>query len=132
LSAPDVPPMPPPPASFFGLSGADAEWVEARMTPQPVAASMQAVRLRHQNQLTADRTYVPATGWDSLAATGWDSLAATGWDSLDHFRENYERARLVPGWTAIIMDGSHDLMIDRPEEVAEMLQAVSRGVHTDQ
>jgi pimeloyl-ACP methyl ester carboxylesterase len=115
-SGPDVPPMPPPPASFFGLSGADAEWVDARMTPQPLAASVQAVRLKHQNQLTGGRTYV----------------LATGWESLDHFRANYERARLEAGWTAIVMDGSHDLMIDRPEEVAEMLRAASRGLHTEQ
>jgi hypothetical protein len=35
--------------------------------------------------------------------------------------KNCERARSEPTWTARELAGSHDLMIDRPDEVAAIL-----------
>jgi hypothetical protein len=45
----------------------------------------------------------------------------TGWRCNPHFAKNYERARSDPAWTAREVGGSHDLMIDRPDEVAAIL-----------
>jgi hypothetical protein len=109
LSAPIEALTSPPPASFFGLTGEDAEWVAARMTPQPPAPAAQPVRLRAGDQPDRPRTYV----------------LSSGWDSPNHFRANYERARTEPGWTAVVMDGSHDLMIDLADEVADVLRTAA-------
>ncbi|BCW62863.1 esterase [Arthrobacter sp. StoSoilB22] len=102
--------MPPPTAEFFGLHGTDAEWVESRMTPMPGGPSNQVIKLEHEAKLTIPRTYV----------------LAEGWASMDHFRDNYTRAQTEPGWNATSTAGSHDLMIDRPDEVVALLLEAAR------
>jgi pimeloyl-ACP methyl ester carboxylesterase len=105
--APDVPgtQTPPPPAAWFGLTGPDGAWADERLTAHPTAASNQPVRLRKQVIHAFPTTYV----------------LATGWRSNPHFKSNFERAQSEPTWTARKLDGSHDLMIDRPDAVAAVL-----------
>ena len=94
---------PAPPAEAFGLVGADATWVNERLTPQPTTPLSDAIALI--GACTAPRTYV----------------LATGWRGRDHFRRSYEHALQNDGWTARTLDGCHDLMVDRPDEVATLL-----------
>jgi pimeloyl-ACP methyl ester carboxylesterase len=105
--APDVPgtQTPAPPAAWFGLAGPDGAWADEKLTAHPTAASNQPVRLRNQGIPAFPTTYV----------------LATGWRSNPHFKGNFERARSEPTWTARELDGSHDLMIDRPDAVAAVL-----------
>lgn len=98
-------PTPAPPAAWFGLTGLDGAWVDQRLTAHPSAASNQPVRLGNQVADAFPTTYV----------------LATGWRSNPHFKENFERARSEPTWSARDLDGSHDLMIDRPDAVAAIL-----------
>lgn len=95
--------MPAPPIEYFGLGGDDGAWVDQRLTPHPSACTNQPIALQDEAP-TLCRTYV----------------LATGWNSLDHFQKTYDDAVADPGWTAYTLDGSHDLMIDRPEEMAEI------------
>lgn len=99
----------PPPAHFFGLNGADAAWVNARMTPMPMGTVNQAIRLRN-GPVQAPSTYVQATGWDGM----------------DHFRTRSDWAAHQPGWTSIRLAASHDAMVDRPNDVVEILLAAAR------
>ncbi|MDJ0418574.1 alpha/beta fold hydrolase [Rhodococcus opacus] len=103
-SEPGVTPVPPPPAAIFGLSGADCEWVDSQMTPQAANTATDKVVLTGAYE-AVDRTYV----------------FATGWDSLPHFMANRDMARASENWRAYDVDGSHELMIDRPADVAHIL-----------
>ena len=96
--------MPPPPAAIFGLFGADCEWVDGQMTPQAANTATDKVVLTGAYE-AVDRTYV----------------FATGWDSLPHFVANRDMARASENWRTYDVDGSHELMIDRPAEVANIL-----------
>ena len=99
------PQTPAPPAAWFGLAGPDAAWADERLTAHPAAASDQPLRVRDEVLRAIPTTYV----------------LATGWRSNPHFRKNFERAQAEPAWTAMELGGSHDLMIDSPNEVAAIL-----------
>jgi len=105
--APEVPgaQTPAPPAAWFGLTGLDGAWADERLTAHPTAASNQPVRLLNPGIQAFPTTYA----------------LATGWRSNPHFKRNFGRAQSEPTWTARVLDGSHDLMIDRPDEVAAIL-----------
>jgi pimeloyl-ACP methyl ester carboxylesterase len=96
---------PAPPAAWFGLTGPDEAWADERLTAQPTAAINQPLKLRNQAVRAFPTTYV----------------LATGWRSNPHFKGNFERAQSEPTWRARDLDGSHDLMIDRPDAVAAIL-----------
>ena len=95
--------IPPPPASWFGLSGDDAVLVDAKLTPHPARTFGQAINLRRVP--TCSRTYV----------------LATKWESMHHFQSSFADASANPTWSTRTIDGSHDLMIDRPHELSAML-----------
>ncbi|WP_406034205.1 alpha/beta hydrolase [Nocardioides sp. NBC_00163] len=103
-SPPGLTPVPPPPAAIFGLHGADGEWVDSQMTPQSANTATDKVVLTGAYK-AVDRTYV----------------FATGWDSLPHFVVNRDVARSSENWRSYDVDGCHELMIDRPAEVAKIL-----------
>jgi len=102
--------VPSPPAAFFGLSGAAAEWVETRLTPHPAATTTTPLRLR--GNCRAARTYA----------------LATGWPGLDALRDCYARAAADPTWMTRKIDGSYDLMVDRPDDVADLLLEAAASV----
>lgn len=60
-----------------------------------------------------------------LASTGaWRKKAfvrASGWDGP--FAASLEAARNDPGWAAYEIDSGHDIPIDRPTELAAILEA---------
>jgi pimeloyl-ACP methyl ester carboxylesterase len=95
--------IPPPPAAWFGLSGEQASWVDSMLTSQPAKTFGQPIRL--SGPFHCDLTYVMASDWQSLP----------------HFKSNYLRAQTEPHWKAHAIKGSHDLMIDRPNEIASLL-----------
>jgi pimeloyl-ACP methyl ester carboxylesterase len=103
----DSPTLPVLPAAAFGITGDDAKLVDDRLTPHPAAASLQ--RLVLTTDQPADRighrTYVLATEWVGRR----------------HFRETYERLKGDPAWITEAIAGSHDLMLDRPDDVARIL-----------
>ena len=98
-------------AEFFGLTGDDARYVEERMTPHPAKSITQVIHLTAAvpAELVPIRTYVFATGWMAPA----------------HFKEVYDAAVADKSWRTEILEGSHDLMIDRPTEVARLLREAS-------
>jgi pimeloyl-ACP methyl ester carboxylesterase len=107
VRAPETPDelSPAPPAAWFGLTGSDETWADERLTPHPAAASSQPARIRNEVVRAFPTTYV----------------LASGWRSNPHFQANFERAKSELTWSARELDGSHDLMIDRPDEVTAIL-----------
>jgi pimeloyl-ACP methyl ester carboxylesterase len=103
--------IPPPPAEFFGLDGDDARWVQEQMTPQPAGCIRQVIRLKHADPRdgVSKRLYVRASGWAGVP----------------HFAECYDRLSVLPGWITTVIDGSHDLMVDRPQEISELISGLA-------
>ena len=109
---PDLIAIPVPPAETFGLLGGDALWVEERMTPHPGASIRQHIALG--NPRPADN--VPSRVY----------VLASGWGGVPHFQETFHELSADDRWTTVEMDGSHDLMVDRPQQVAELIAELAR------
>jgi pimeloyl-ACP methyl ester carboxylesterase len=106
---PDGPTVAPPPASQLGLRGKDALWVDSLTTPHPSGCVTQPIALQRAPAEGIPATYVLATDRASR---------------IPHLLHAYERAAVTAGWTARTIHGSHELMIDSPDEVtAELLYA---------
>lgn len=98
--------VPPIPAAAFNVNPEDAAWVDAICTPQSVASFAQAVRLGVDDVAVAKRTYIFA--------------AANG---METFRPIYERVKSDRRWTVHTVMCGHDIMLDRPAELADLLLA---------
>lgn len=89
-------------AEMFGVNPDDRAWVDRQQTPQPLATLTQSVCLSGAIE-AVPRSYVYASGWN-----------------VPQFAGFYAQARRA-GWRTREIDGGHDLMIDRPEQVAAAL-----------
>jgi pimeloyl-ACP methyl ester carboxylesterase len=92
---------PPIPAAAFKVGDPDRAWVDAQGTPQSIATFQQKLRLTGGIDRVRDKRYVLATAYDG-------------------FRRFYDRAK-ADGWPTYTVAGSHDLMLDAPDEVARNL-----------
>jgi pimeloyl-ACP methyl ester carboxylesterase len=92
-------------AEAFGVNGADRAWVDRQCTPQSVACFRQPVQLRGGIGSIRRVSYLYATGWAGGAST---------------FRRFYDQAR-SRGWETSEVDCGHDVMIDKPDEIATLL-----------
>lgn len=104
-SYPPVPQMVAPiPAEVFNVNVADRAWVNAKATPQCSACFTQHVSLTGARERVPQKTYLLAGSF-----------------SFPPFRAAYERLSQDPGWTTRIIQGGHDVMLDNPQGLAEML-----------
>lgn len=100
---------PPPPAASFGIpDGADADWVNRRLTPQPMGAFTSVVRLNGPlgNHLPA--TYIGCT--------------APYYGTQARF---HALARSQPGWRWAELATGHDAMVTAPDAVAALFQEIA-------
>ena len=95
---------PPPAAALFAVNENDRHWVDSRLTPQPLGVALQPIRLTGARDRVARKTYIRATGWPEAIFDGY--LA---------------RCRADPTWRACEIACGHDVMVDMPERLAEML-----------
>ena len=94
-----------PPASYFKLqSPADIEWVDALMTPQPNGVWASPIRLSGARDRIAKRAYVRA-----------------GLYPNPNFDAAMEKQRTRAGWRIEVLPGGHDLMVDVPQALADLL-----------
>ncbi|HEX7856533.1 MAG TPA: alpha/beta fold hydrolase [Sphingobium sp.] len=97
-------------AAFFGITDpADAEWLEARLTPHPWKCFDQPLRL---------------TNGDASRRVRRTNINCT--PSLQN-SEPDARARQTDGDRNFEIDTGHDLMVTEPRKVADMLLEVARG-----
>ncbi|WP_226583664.1 alpha/beta fold hydrolase [Acuticoccus sediminis] len=94
-----VPPLPP---SIFGDDPASAAWLAAQSTNHPLATFFARAELARNYEGIIDIGYVLATGW-------------TG-----PFHQFHQAAHERGWWTEEIACG-HDIMVDRPGELATVL-----------
>jgi pimeloyl-ACP methyl ester carboxylesterase len=77
---------------------------DSRGRPHPVASFLQAVRLTGNHRRVPRRTLVHLTGWAETP-----------------FNAQYERLRADPDWEVITIDCGHNVMAERPDELAAVL-----------
>jgi pimeloyl-ACP methyl ester carboxylesterase len=91
-----------------GLSEARRAWLAAQSYCHPAATVREPIRLTGQADRIARKVYVRATGWKGPGGS-------------DPFQAYYDRAVDRPDWDAESLDVGHDLMLEAPEAVADLL-----------
>ena len=99
--------LPPIPAEEFNVNPRDRDWVNRQATMQSMATSEQPLHLTGAINQIKNVTYILASNW-----------------SPSPFPQFYEKAK-ARGWKTITIECGHDVMLDRPEKLAELLLAVS-------
>lgn len=99
--------LPPISAEEFNVNPRDRDWVNRQSTMQSLACFEQPLRLTGAFNQIKNVTYILANDW-----------------SPSPFPQFYEKAK-GKLWKTITIECGHDVMLDRPEELAEQLLAVS-------
>ena len=95
----------PPKANLFSSSEKDYDWINSKLSAQPNAIPMQAIKLTGALQKVAKKTYIRAPRYKQA---GFDRALA--------------ECKADPAWTTYVTDNSHhDVMIDAPEWLADVL-----------
>jgi pimeloyl-ACP methyl ester carboxylesterase len=99
---------PPPPATTWNVNEKDRAWVDAKQTAQPIGVSLQPIRLTGAREKVARKTYIRAT---------------------DYFNPNFDRfyakTKADPSWRTYAVHCGHDVMIDMPDRLVEILEEVA-------
>jgi pimeloyl-ACP methyl ester carboxylesterase len=98
---------PPPPAELFAVNAHDRGWVDAMMTPQPLGVALQPIHLTGARDRVAKKTYIRAAAWPQEA---FDRYLAV--------------CKADPTWRTYELQCGHDVMVDMPERLAEVLVEV--------
>jgi len=99
--------VPPIPAEVFGVNADDLEWVNRQCTRQPLATFQQVLKLERKGDAAENATFILASGWNDSP-----------------FPAFYERAK-ARGWKTLTIPCGHDVMLDRPEELASALLGIA-------
>jgi pimeloyl-ACP methyl ester carboxylesterase len=94
----------PRPAAAFGVNETDRQWVDALCVPQPIGTFTSPITLTGARDRIALKTYVRAKNYGNTAFDG--ALAAVQSD---------------PSWRCHELPCGHDVMIDMPERLSELL-----------
>ncbi|MEQ9888096.1 alpha/beta hydrolase [Pectobacterium zantedeschiae] len=95
--------IPPLPSLLFGVNEADREWVDTRLTPQPVNTYFEPIALPPAPP-TLKKTYIRCT-------------RAAG----NYLTTSVQRAQTDPSWRFLTLDSDHDAMIDAPDALTVLL-----------
>ena len=104
--------VPPMTAEQFNVNEADAAWMNGKCSNHPLASFAEALSLNGRYLKVSRRLYVLAAGFDHPGT-----------------KAAYEAVTASSGWECEIMQGGHDLMIDNPGAVTDvLLKCVSPSV----
>lgn len=99
---------PAPAAAQFAVNERDRAWVDAMLTPQPLGVSTQPIKLSGLRERVAKKSYIRATKYPQPRF------------------DAYHRAKAAdPSWRAYEVPCGHDVMIDMPARLAEILLDVA-------
>jgi pimeloyl-ACP methyl ester carboxylesterase len=98
----------PVPAAVFRVNEKDRAWVDAMCTPHPLATFTAPIAVSGARDRIGKKTYIRAKGYPSIP--------------FDAF---YEKFRAEPGWRAYELPCGHDVMVDMPQQLADILVEVS-------
>jgi thioesterase domain-containing protein len=96
--------LPPRSAEVFKVNEKDRAWVDTQCTPQPIKCFLQKLTLTGARERIAKKTYIRATVYPS-----------------QYFDAGLAKAR-AKNWRIYELECGHDVMLDMPERLAEILQ----------
>jgi len=98
-----------PPAKTFSVSERDYAWIDSKLTPQPNGVATQPIRLTGKRETIARKTYIRAAKYPRAA-----------------FDKALADCKADTTWQTFVNEASgHDVMIDQPEWLADVLLKVS-------
>jgi pimeloyl-ACP methyl ester carboxylesterase len=98
----------PVPAAVFKVNEKDRAWVDAKCTPHPLAAAVEKVTAAGAREKIARKTYI---------RSGFDSPV---------FDQTLEKMKTAQGWkTYEVRESGHDVMVDMPDRLVEILLEVA-------
>lgn len=97
--------LPPRTAEDFNVNPADRAMVDAKCTNQPIGTFSKRLRLTGAHKSIARRMYILAEGWKGSG-----------------FRGFYEKLKDDPAWTSHTVPCGHDVMLDMPDRLVELLE----------
>ena len=105
LTAPGIAALP---AAAFNVNSADAAWVDGKMTPQPVATFTERLRVSGAFARVRRKAFIGVTIGES-----------------PFFQAVADRYAANSDWRVRTIDCGHDAMIDKPKELAAMLEELA-------
>jgi pimeloyl-ACP methyl ester carboxylesterase len=99
---------PGPPAATFHVNDKDQAWVNGKLTPQPVGVMLQPIKLSGARERLRKKAYVRAPQYPQPT-----------------FDSYYRAKKADPSWRVFEVPCGHDVMVDRPEELAGILLQVA-------
>jgi pimeloyl-ACP methyl ester carboxylesterase len=100
--------VPPRPAAFFKVNEPDQAWVDAMCTPHPIATMLEGATLTGARERVPRKTYIRAQLYPNPA-----------------FDAACDRLKSDAGWRVLTVPCGHDVMIDMPERLTEILLDVA-------
>ena len=94
--------------SFEVADPTDVAWVESKMTPQPIGVTLQAIKLTYARDRVAKKTYIRAKKHPSAA-----------------FDKALDGCKKAGGWKIYELDTGHDVMVDKPDVLANILMDIA-------
>jgi hypothetical protein len=102
--------IPPPPAkAYFGVNDADAARVDERAAPQPIGTMIEKVKLSGAYRKVKKTIYVHG------AVLPRESPF-----------KRFHDAAIAQGWETHALPCGHDIMLDLPDELTEILDAAGK------
>jgi hypothetical protein len=99
---------PAPEAARFAVNEQDRAWVDAKLTPQPFGVYTQPIKLSGLRERVARKSYIRAAKYPQPRF------------------DAYHRAKKAdPSWPTYEVPCGHDVMVDMPERLAEILLEVA-------
>ena len=99
--------LPPRPAELCKVNEKDRAWVDSQCTPQPIKCFLQKVTLTGARERIVKKTYIRATSYPS-----------------QYFDAGLASAR-AKNWRTYEVECGHDVMLDMPERLTEILQGAA-------
>jgi pimeloyl-ACP methyl ester carboxylesterase len=96
--------VPPRSAEAFGVNEADRHWVDSLCVPQPIGTFTSAITLTGARERIARKTYIRAKSYSNPA-----------------FDRAFATVQSDPSWRCYDVPCGHDVMIDMPERLSELL-----------
>ncbi|HUN59048.1 MAG TPA: alpha/beta hydrolase [Candidatus Binataceae bacterium] len=106
LDLPTALALPPFPADYFNVNEKDRAWVDRQCTAHPIACATERLGLTGAYRGVRRRIFIRAINYPS-----------------PHFEAAYQRAKANPAWVTHEVACGHEVMLDMPELLAELLEA---------
>src|SRR5438309_10036538 len=97
-----------PPATTWNVNEKDRAWVDAKQTAQPIGVSLKPPKLTGARDRVPKKSYIRATHY-----------------AMANFDKFYARTEADPSWRTYEVACGHDVMIDMPDRLTDILEEVA-------